>query len=1127
MPIRIILVVLFSWGSLLSFSQIVDGNGYIISTFVEIGVDGEGGHEGTIDWAGHHSRGGSDEVFFGFVADPEDTDWEEYNGDYFTAGVPENGFGLEINGTNYSNNAWDAGDLTYYFQEIPKAPGTSLEYEEDGNCKILRWTGTVAGVTMTKEYRIRDNDKFYTTTVALYNGSGSNINDLYYYRNIDPDNNESIGGTYNTTNTIESQASPSCIKALVSATQGSPWESFIGLGGLSEKFRVSHGGFSNRSGSDIWNATGILNGTVGDVFSGDESISLAYKTDLAAGATETFEYVVVLNETDVEEALSSLYWIEYSAVGGSGGGALGDYCNPEIIYVNSCLGDSVCLSIHGPNLEGYSWTWLPIDVEGESICFEIEEAGLYVASGEPEMPCLSGSINQSVYIEFNQGPQIDIQFPDDTTLICGDFNMEDIIYENLGDAANNCIYLTEPPDSATQTEPAYEEPTISMGDEVYLMCADTVTGCFDYVALNFNFLGPNSAGLDTSVTICGGPGLVFDFTSLLSDSANHFGWYYNPDDIGTLDSATGIWNGSGIYGTYDFYYITQGRDTCLADTAVYTLTIEPSPFAGFEYIIEGDTTATSYASCLGAELEFTNNMSVPEPGEITYWVWYFGDGDSSNVLNPTHTYDEVGTYVISLVVYSENGCKGTFAQSVTIYDQPELEMSFLDPNCFEQNDGTIVVEDTYLGNPLDVFIYNEDDILMNEAGEDSLSNLPPGTYTIIIEDPTGCTDSNTVILVEPLPLDMYYSLHHPPCTGDSGYVTIDSVVGESPNNPVSFYWDPNPAEIEGVFADSSYNMAAGDYTVTAIDSKGCTSQISFTLIDPPPFYFTEWGWDTAYCRLYNYQSGNGFVYAAAAGGVPNYVYEWTYLVDSTTSNNTTWGGRNPGDHLITVTDAYGCVLTKVVKVDSVNPIADFAVISTDLQPSPLYGDLSGTAPVAVEFVNQSRFYANPNNPDADTLFYWDMDRTEEDDWIISYDFFETVDTVYEERGHAYDVDVCLIAFNKNGCRDTTCKKITLWEPPAIDPVNIFSPNGDGKNDVLTFVNYQKGISHFECIIVNRWGVQVGEINEIYRSWDGYNYNGKKCPDGVYFYTYTARGNNNETFSGQGTVQIIDSGVEAE
>lgn len=1113
------IAVLFLFAGINVFGQIVDENAYIIGERVEVAIDGNGGHEGTADWPGHHSRGGSDEVPYGFVANPTG-DWSEYDGDFFTAGTPENGFGLEINGVNYSNNGWDDAGATFYLSEIPTAPGSNITHTVEDDCIIVEWEGQVAGVTINVKYRLVSDALYYTTEVTLYNGSGSDITDLFYYRNIDPDNNESIGATFETTNTIVSQPDPDCIKALVSAEQGFPWPSYIGLGALGEDFRVTHGGFSNRDGSDIWNAAGGLNGTVGDVAFGDEAISLAYKTNLNAGETVNFSYVIVLHEAAVEAALSSLYYIKYDAIGGAGGGTTSE-CAPEIVIVNSCRGDTILLSIHGPDVDQYDWAWFPTYEENDSTIYVPYGEGPVTVVGDPISPCLVSDINKEVYIAFTEGPLIDITYPDDTTLICGAFNLADMEYVNIGGDATDCVLLTTQPDSATQTEPAFEDSLIGPEDEVWLMCGDSVTGCFDFVLLNFNFIGPNAAGEDTSVTMCGGPGTVVDLSHLISDSANVYGYYYDVDGVGGLDTFDGSWFASNLYGTYTFYYITEGRDTCLGDTAVFTVTLMESPFARFEYAVDGFTSTDGlYATCLSTEVDFTNLMSIPDPGEIVYFVWYFGDGDSSNVMHPSHTYDGIGTYTITLVVWSDNGCKGSYSSTITIYDAPEIDFLYTDPVCNGFEDGLITVTEEYSGNPLIIIIKDEDGNILNEDGSGIADSLGPGTYYMYIEDPSGCVDSSEITLFEPPPMDIYYSIYHPPCTGDSGYVVIDSVVGESPNNPVSYVWDPNPAGIEGITADSSYWMAAGDYTLTATDSKGCTNQISFTLIDPPPFYWTEWGWDTAYCRVYGYQSGNGFVYAAVAGGVPNYTYEWTYLYDGSTSFNTTWGGRNPGDHLITATDAGGCVLTKIITVDSVNPIAAFDVISADLN-----NELKGTADVAVEYVNQSKYYANPNNPDADTLFLWDMDRTEIDDWIICYDFFETFDTVYEARGETYEVDVCLIAFNKNGCRDTACKRITIWEPPELNPVNIFTPNSDGFNDYLTFENYQKGIDEFHCIIVNRWGVQVGEINDIAGHWDGRDYDGQRCTDGVYFYTYTAVADNGEEFAGQGTVTIVDSPPE--
>jgi len=48
--------------------------------------------------------------------------------------------------------------------------------------------------------------------------------------------------------------------------------------------------------------------------------------------------------------------------------------------------------------------------------------------------------------------------------------------------------------------------------------------------------------------------------------------------------------------------------------------------------------------------------------------------------------------------------------------------------------------------------------------------------------------------------------------------------------------------------------------------------------------------------LFDFQSGNGVVFAAATGGVPDYTYLWTNLETGDTEDNTTWGGLNPGNY---------------------------------------------------------------------------------------------------------------------------------------------------------------------------------------------------------------------------------------
>ncbi|MCM1041896.1 MAG: gliding motility-associated C-terminal domain-containing protein [Bacteroides sp.] len=74
-----------------------------------------------------------------------------------------------------------------------------------------------------------------------------------------------------------------------------------------------------------------------------------------------------------------------------------------------------------------------------------------------------------------------------------------------------------------------------------------------------------------------------------------------------------------------------------------------------------------------------------------------------------------------------------------------------------------------------------------------------------------------------------------------------------------------------------------------------------------------------------------------------------------------------------------------------------------------------------------------------------------------------------------------------------------WNCFVFDLPNVFTPNGDGVNDVLKPRKY-RDISEFYIKIVNRWGVEVFKSSKPDFEWNGQMYNkGKECPDGAYFY----------------------------
>ncbi len=442
-------------------AQLAGGDAYLFNDMLEIGIDGQRGREGAADIPGSHARGGAGGSF-GFVANPAADGWIVYDGDFFTPGTPENGFGVKVNGTGYHNN--------YNIYQI--ITDSVLTYEENGGCQTVTWKGHTfedSSLTVKLAYAIKTGDLYYNTTVTLYNNTDSNLTDVYYYKNIDPDNNQPIGGTFVTENTIVAQPDASCQRALVSAEQSSPHHSYIGLGAIGENFRVSTGGFNNRDGEDIWNATG-LDGTVGYSSHSDQAISLAYKTDLAAYDSITFTFTTILTEEALDDAFSAAYTLNYSLPDGSTGGGTAAECEElSVDTLTVCLGESVLLSVNGEFIDGVEdWIWTPdtdLDTAGSTSVVATPNASTtYTVNGIYE-DCLTLQ-SRSIYIETIGEPFI-TTISEDITINEG----ESTLLEATGGVAYNWFPTTGLSDpaiampTATPTETTEYYVAITAGEE--------------------------------------------------------------------------------------------------------------------------------------------------------------------------------------------------------------------------------------------------------------------------------------------------------------------------------------------------------------------------------------------------------------------------------------------------------------------------------------------------------------------------------------------------------------------------------------------------------------------------------------------------------------------------------------
>ena len=117
----------------------------------------------------------------------------------------------------------------------------------------------------------------------------------------------------------------------------------------------------------------------------------------------------------------------------------------------------------------------------------------------------------------------------------------------------------------------------------------------------------------------------------------------------------------------------------------------------------------------------------------------------------------------------------------------------------------------------------------------------------------------------------------------------------------------------------------------------------------------------------------------------------------------------------------------------------------------------------------------------------------------------------------------LYVMDSVGCMAHSVLNVTEEDcTPQFEAPNVFTPNGDGINDVFKLKTMEK-LFDFEIRLFNRWGNQVyaykGEPEEF--SWDGTLYgNGQGAPDGVYFYVATFKDYKGKKKKQSGSVTIL-------
>lgn len=200
---------------------------------------------------------------------------------------------------------------------------------------------------------------------------------------------------------------------------------------------------------------------------------------------------------------------------------------------------------------------------------------------------------------------------------------------------------------------------------------------------------------------------------------------------------------------------------------------------------------------------------------------------------------------------------------------------------------------------------------------------------------------------------------------------------------------------------------------------------------------------------------------------------------------------------LTITNSFGCSIDTFILIPGYDYLkADFS-LSPDKFPKCLSSD------------NKTLVVTDLST--GATQGAWDFG---DGSTPIPYNSANTSEThTYTQGGN---FTVTLVVKNAGPCFDTLTKEVCVSEDKFFI-ADIFSPNGDGMNDIL-FVRSSEAET-LEFLVFDRWGKLVFESDDVDNGWDG-TYKGKPAESGVYFYSIKMTLTSGEELVEKGDVSLI-------
>jgi len=708
------------------------------------------------------------------------------------------------------------------------------------------------------------------------------------------------------------------------------------------------------------------------------------------------------------------------------------YANPNADYLFSetCLGDSVYFTDNSNTNGGsaiISWFWdFKDDLSGVNNYSTLQNPShLFTAHGTYPVLLIVGNeegcIDSAIYdVVIDTLPDIDFTIANDSICLWE-------IAEFFSSGTNIASWYWEFGDGefSNNANPIhlYTQP----GLYTVTLIGTDADGCQGVVSHNIYVRENPIAEFEYNNT-CYGDSIYFFDQSFSNQSAIiSWNWDFGDGNTDTVQNPVHQYQFSGVY----LVSLIIVNDLGCSDTTINEVQIFDVPRAAFSFNVECDT---------AGQVSFFDESQAGNDSPIDSWIWDFGDGYSSNEINPLHIYNFVDScYSVILTVTDTNGCvardtnlvcaRGRLTLDYTASEVCFGEATFFDADFLPTND-TIVYFRWDFGNGTPFYTSPNDTVSYTYAN--------PGTYQVVLSalDIYGCTASYIdTITVNELPTpDFTYIMST--CEEPTQFIDeSDGIV----SNITTWSWDfgdytsgtNNYSNLQNPL--HTYPPDDSTYQVKLIvtNINGCVDSIIKTIIRTPCIEAEIYLEDNIIC------AGSEVCFADSSIIYSNYMSIGLWEWDFGDGNTLTYDySQNPICHTYDMSGTYEARLI-VTAQSGQNILTDTAFQTVVVGPIPI-ANFGVTGPTCFESLTYFTDLSDGNGTEIDQ-WSWDFgDDTNPDDTSS----LQNPTYTYPAAG-IYDVQ--LIVTSIYGCTDTITNSIEIFALPEAN----FS-NSVGCVDIETY-----------------------------------------------------------------------------